>query len=614
MFLEAERALRRGRRGDFERISEALRDHPLRPWLDYLPFRRNFPRRSEPEIEAFLAAARGAPMADMVRARWLERLARQGRWTRFLDVQAALPADRLPSRLQCHRARALLETGADAAGFEAAAALWLVPRSQDEACDPVFALWARKGGRTSERLWDRMGLALRRGNQGLARHVARMLDAPDRAVAVRWIRDHRRPARLVSEAHRVAGDPAWRRPVEAAIARLARRDPDAAARAWRKASEGRSFPPDLDAFAAWRIGLGFVQDYRLREARRWFERVPAAHRNPRLLGLFALASFAEGRWEDCLAALDALPPAERGELRWRYWRARTLEALGRDADRVWSEVAAERDYYGFLAADRLGLPYRFRERPASVSPERIEALERRDGFRRALEFQALGHRRRFEREWSHLVRRLDPGGLAAAAEAAGRRGWPRKAIEAAAKAKIFDRLDLRFPLAWKDEAAAAAEAHGLDPAWVLAIIRMESAFLPEARSSAGARGLMQLLPATARRIAKAAGVRYAGPATLDDPRSNVLLGAAYLRRLRDRVRGSAALASASYNAGPHRVDEWLAESGEREPVLWVDLIPYAETRQYVKRVLEYRIVYRRRLGTSPIRLDGLLPPLPPARD
>ena len=614
MFLEAERALHRGRRGDFERMSEALRGHPLRPWLDYLPFRRNFPRRSEPEIEAFLAAARGTPMADMVRARWLERLARQGRWTRFLDVQAALPPGRLTNRLRCHRARALFETGDDAAGFEAAAALWLVPRSQDEACDPVFTLWVRKDGRTPEHLWDRTGLALRRGNPGLARHVARMLDPSERAVAVRWIRDYRRPARLVSEAHRVSGDPAWRRPVEAAIARLARLDPDAAVRAWRKASDGRALPEGLDAFAAWRIGLGFAQDYRLREARGWFERVPAAHRNPRLLGLLALVSFAEGRWEDCLAALDALPPDARGELRWRYWRARARDALGRDADPAWAEIAAERDYYGFLAADRLGLPYRFRERPAAVSSDRIEAFERGNGFRRALELQALGHRRRFEREWNHLVRRIDPGDLAVAAEAAGRRGWPRKAIEAAARAKLFDRLDLRFPLAWKDEATAAAETHGLDPAWVLAIIRMESAFLPEARSSAGARGLMQLLPETARRIAKAAGVRYAGPATLDDPESNVLLGTAYLRRLLDRVDGHPALASASYNAGPHRVDEWLAESGKREPVLWVDLIPYAETRQYVKRVLEYRIVYRHRLGTSSIRLHGLLPSLPPALD
>ena len=614
MFLEAERAIRGGRRGDFERLSEALRDHPLRPWLDYLPFRRDFPRRSEPEIEAFVAATPDTPMADMVRARWLERLARQGRWTRFLDVQAVLTPSRLTSRLRCHRARALLETGADAAGFEAAAALWLVPRSQDDACDQVFALWVRKGGRTPKHLWDRMELALRRGNQGLARYVARMLGPSERAVAVRWIRDHRRPARLVSEARRVSDDPAWRRPVEAAVARLARRDPDAAARAWRKASDGRALPEGLDAFAAWRIGLGFAQDYRLREAKRWFERVPAAHRPPRLLGLLALVSFADGRWEDSLAALDALPPAERGELRWRYWRARVLDALGRPADPVWTEVAAERDYYGFLAADRLGLPYRFRERTAAASPGRIEALERRDGFRRARELHVLGHRRRFEREWNHLVQGLEPGELAAAAEAAGRRGWPRKAIEAAAAAKLFDRLSLRFPLAWKDETAAAAKAHGLDPAWVLAIIRMESAFLPEARSSADARGLMQLLPATARRIAKAAGVRYAGPATLADPESNVLLGAAYLRRLLDRVHGHPALASASYNAGPHRVGEWLAESGERETVLWVDLIPYAETRQYVKRVLEYRIVYRRRLGLPPIRLHGLLPPLPPAPD
>lgn len=612
MFLEAERALRRGRRADFERIAEALRNHPLHPWLDYLRFRRHFSHRSEAEIEAFLASASDTPMADIVRELWLDRLARQGRWPRFLDVEAALPPGRRTSRHRCHRARALLETGADEAGFEAAAALWLVPRSQDDACDPVFALWTRKGGRTAEHLWDRIALALRHGNRGLARYVARMLDRPARAIAFRWIRDHHRPARIVSRAVRVADDPAWRRPVEAAIAKLARRDPDAAARVWAEAAGGRPLPDALDAFAAWRIGLGFVQDYRLQEATRWFARVPDAHRTPRLLGLFALASFAEGRWEDGLAALDALPPAERGELRWRYWRARALDALGRSADALWAEVALERDYYGFLAADRLGLPYRFRERPAAAASGRIETLKRRAGFRRARELRVLGHRRRFEREWNHLVRGLDPDRLATVAELASRRGWHRKAIEATARAEMIDRLDLRFPVAWQEEITAAAGVHGLDPAWVFATIRMESAFLPEARSSANARGLMQLLPATARRTARAAGIRYTGPADLEDPKNNVLLGAAYLRRLVDRVHGHPALASASYNAGPRRVGEWRTEAGKRETVLWVELIPYAETRQYVKRVLEYRIVYRHRLGMRPIRLRDLLPPLPPA--
>ena len=552
-------------------------------------------------------------MADIVRGLWLDRLARQHRWARFLEVYSSILPGGVETRHECHRARALLETGDHLAGFEAAARLWRVPRSQDKACDTTFALWTKRGGRTSEHLWHRIEISLRRGNRGLAGYVARMLDQPDRAIAERWIRDYRRPTRVVSRAGRVKREPAWRQPVSVAIASIARRNPDAAARAWQAVSGGASSPPaELDAFASWRIGLGFAQDHRIPEAVKWIERVPGAYRSPRLLGVLALLSFAEGRWMDSLAAIDALPPKARTELRWSYWRARALAALGRNAEAPWAEIAAERDYYGFLAADRIDAPYRFRRPPAGEISGDIDRIERGGGFRRALEFHAIGYRNRFEREWKHLVERLEGGELTAAAELASRQGWHFEAIRAAARAREFDRLDLRFPLAWKDEAAAAARDHGLDPAWVLAIIRMESAFRSNARSSAGALGLMQLLPATGRRTARAAGIRHTGPRALLHPENNIRLGSAYLRRLLDRMHGHPALASAAYNAGPHRAERWLAAGEGMEPELWVEFVPYIETRQYIKRVLEYRIVYQHRLGVPPARLRDLLRPLPAA--
>ena len=552
-------------------------------------------------------------MADIVRGLWLDRLARQHRWARLLEVYSSILPGGVETRHECHRARALLETGDHLAGFEAAARLWRVPRSQDKACDTTFAVWTKRGGRTSEHLWRRIEISLRRGNRGLAGYVARMLAQPDRAIAERWIRDYRRPTRVVSRAGRVKREPAWRQPVSVAIASIARRNPDAAARAWQAVSGGASSPPaELDAFASWRIGLGFAQNHRIPEAVKWIERVPGAYRSPRLLGVLALLSFAEGRWMDSLAAIDALPPKARTELRWSYWRARALAALGRNAEAPWAEIAAERDYYGFLAADRIDAPYRFRRPPAGEISGDIDRIERGGGFRRALEFHAIGYRNRFEREWKHLVERLEGGELTAAAELASRQGWHFEAIRAAARAREFDRLDLRFPLAWKDEAAAAARDHGLDPAWVLAIIRMESAFRSNARSSAGALGLMQLLPATGRRTARAAGIRHTGPRALLHPENNIRLGAAYLRRLLDRMHGHPALASAAYNAGPHRAERWLAAGEGMEPELWVEFVPYIETRQYIKRVLEYRIVYQHRLGVPPVRLRDLLRPLPAA--
>ena len=563
IFLEARSAIRRGKRGRFNRLSESLGDHPLSPWLRYHDFRRNFGRHSESAIEKYLASVSEAPMADIVRVLWLDRLARQHRWARFLDVFEKVSPAVLETRHKCYRARAFFETGADLAGFKSTAKLWQVPRSQDKACDRTFALWKKRGGQTPEQLWRRIEISLKRGNRRLAGYVARMLPRPDRVVAERWIRDHRHPSRIVARAGRIEREPTWRLPVNTAIASLARRTPEAAARAWRKATaSSSSVPVDVDAFAAWRIGLGFAQEHRIHEAVEWIERVPEAFRSPRLLGVLALLSFAEGRWADSLAALEALPPGERANLRWQYWRARALTALGRSAEAPWSELAAERDYYGFLAADRIEAPYRIVQNPAGSSAESLSRVERMAGFRRAMEFHALGFRNRFNREWSHLTARLEGPDLAAAAELATRRGWYFEAIRAAARAGALDRLDLRFPIAWKDEAEDSAHAHDIDPALILATIRMESAFRPRARSSAGALGLMQVMPATGRRIARAAGVKVSGRQTLLDPEKNIRLGAAYLRRVLDRMHGHAALASAAYKRGSPP-GETLALRGEQ---------------------------------------------------
>ena len=614
MVLEARAALRRGERTRFDRLTDALRGHPLQPWLRYLGFHPGLERREDREVEAFLATVPDSPMADAVRARWLDRLARQHRWERYLEVRSSLSTGPSGARRKCLHARALLETGDDAAGFEAAAKLWRVPRSQPAACDRAFALWAERGGRTPEHLWGRIEVSLKRGNRSLASYLARLLDPPDRAIAERWVRDHRRPARIVARrAGEVRAEPRWERPVAAAIASLALRTPDAAAKAWRAVPGGRSsVPSKLDSFASWRIGLGYAQEHRIPEALEWLERVPHEDRGERLLGILALVSFAEGRWADSLAALAALPPETRGELRWRYWRARALTALGRSEEASWAEIAAERDYYGFLAADRIEAPYRIVQDPAGSSAERVRRVEGTGGFRRAREFHALGFRNGFRREWRRLLGRLEGEDLAAAAQLALRDGLYFESIRAAARAGAFDRLDLRFPVAWEEEATAAAREHGIDPALVLATIRMESAFRPRARSPAGALGLMQIMPATGRQIARAVGLRGSGAPALLDPDENIRLGAAYLRQLLDRLHGHPALASAAYNAGPNRARRWLARGQGLEPDLWVELVPYRETRKYVKRILEYRIVYRRLLGAPPVRLSNLLRPLPPA--
>ena len=201
--------------------------------------------------------------------------------------------------------------------------------------------------------------------------------------------------------------------------------------------------------------------------------------------------------------------------------------------------------------------------------------------------------------------------LLGAARLAHEWGWHDRAITTMARTRQRDDLRLRFPLAHREQIEAAADANGIEPAFAFAIIRQESAFTPDARSPAGALGLMQVLPRTARQVAERMGLRFSRSRELLNVATNLRLGMAYLGQMLRRFNEHPLLAAAAYNAGQYRVDKWIRRDHIIPADIWLETLPVAETRNYVRNVLLFTAIYQQRLGQTPERLHKRMMPITP---
>ena len=604
-FIKAEKSPPRNR-GAWERLRRDLGDYPLFPYLELAGLRAKWPNVVATEIEAFLKRYEGEPVTFRIKKKWLRRLARGSEWRKFI----ALYSGGTSVDLQCHHARAMLETGDESGAFSAAERLWLSGKSQPKECDPVFAVWLESDRFSAALAWERIGLAMARGNVRLVRYLERFLESDDRQLAAAWRKVHKNPQRI--GAVKLRGDPSR---VEAVLAhgleRLARRDPDGAVKALREVQARVDIDAPTRARVARRIGLAFASQHDPR-AVDWLWRVDAAHTDIHMLRWRIAAAVLHARWNEVIEGVASMPDEERDRERWRYWRARALEATGEtdEARADFESLAQERDYYGFLAADRLEMPYRFNHRPLDVADETVERVAVAPALRRALEFLELERRIDARREWQALVEGLDEEDLKAASWIARCRNWHGRAILTIARTPERDDLELRFPVLYRGLVESASSRRNLSPATVYAFIRQESAFMPDARSPAGALGLMQIMPRTGRMVMRSTGRKLRSRNQLLVPDLNVDLGTRYIRSLLSKTGGHFVLATASYNAGPHRVRSWLPADGEVEAAAWIDNIPFTETRRYVRRVLAYSAIYEHHLGRQPTRLHLRMPPVP----
>ena len=636
--LRAERALKSGDRPTFETLRDQLRDYSLYP---YLRFAELGDHQAAPDaaIETFLAEFPETPLAERLRAAYVKRLAQAGRWA---DLARIYREEDDSVERRCLYLHALIKTGATDRALDPARLepLWLKSSSQPAACDPLFEAWRAQGGLTSERLWARIRLALEAGETGLARQMGTWLPASERPWLDYGLAVLARPARVLepppeparadgqastapnAQAHALnrtrPSAPTGANPVPPPLAaailavgivNLARTAPEQAALALATHADTLERDPLAWDRAHAAVGQALTPVDGPRGLAIW-DRMATHDENLEAQERRLRAAIGQRDWARVAEWVRRMPDQMEKRDRWLYWQGRAEAALGQDeaAQASFAAAARQRSLWGLLAADRLGLPYPLESRPVPVEPERLGRLATAPALERIRELQRLGRDADMRREWRTLTRDLEAPDLRAAATLAAGLGWHDQAIFTLARTDYWDDLELRFPLAYRGLVEEQAWQTGLPEDWIYGVIRQESVFNPTVASQAGALGLMQLMPGTAQELAVAAGEPAPGRGAILEPERNINLGSTYLAGMRDRF-GHPALATAAYNAGPHRVARWLPEACT-ETDLWIVAIPYAETRGYVERVLAYRIIYRARLGLEPLRLSELLPPIP----
>lgn len=592
-FLAAEAALAAGDEATVRQYLATAGAYPLRPYLERDLLLSQLTLARPTQVRRYLEDHLDEPFVRPLQRAWLRRLSRANAWRDYLvDYSPGLGAE-----FDCLRLQALMATGQRAQAFDEVPGLWVHGRSRPAACDPAFDAWIDADRLSASQLWDRIEAAFGQGELRLVRYLRSFLAQRDRKIVDVWLAAHREPAATLASGQPDPDLPRSGQIVLHALQRWARFDPGTALDALPKLQLHYDLS-DAKVASAARSAALLMAARKEPDARQRMLALPEAAKDERIYEWLARAAMARGDWAEVVTDIARMPDAKRASLQWRYWQARSLEALGRSAEAtdLYREIAGQRDYYSFLAAERVGLPYRYGHRPLLIEPALLVELAHDPAIARARELVALGRFAEARSEWNYGLRERDAAAFRAAAQLASDWGWHSAAIFTVARARDWDDLELRFPVSHRDAVMAAASSESLEPQWVFAVMRQESAFQTDAHSSAGAMGLMQLMPATARLVAKTLPKPLQRISDLYRPEVNIPLGTRYLRMSRQNLQDSAVLATAGYNAGPRRVEEWLPENEGAEADIWVETVPYEETRGYLRRVMEYSVIYEHRLG------------------
>lgn len=608
VFVEA---WRQAGRGDTDALRQAIAripDYPLTPYLSFELKRQTLARQRGPDMERFLATYRDWSFAGRLERQWFRSLAEAG------DDAALLryAGEARDPGVRCRVERARLARG-QTDGVEAAAlALWLKPDSQPRACDPLFRWWRRQGNPDPDTAWQRFGMAVEAGEYSLARYLRRYLDPADEMLADGWLRLAVRAASELSSTVDWPDRERARRLIAWGLHRLAGSDWERADSLGQRLVARFSFSIDEIGPAIRRIALFRAVDLDP-GAVKAIDALPPALIDQQMLEWRLRAALANGQWPEALSSIERMPAEQQLRERWRYWRARALAELRRpEAGLVYATLSSESDYYGFLAALRSNQPLTLCSRELEADGEAQRRLLRDAEFSRAIELFRAGLAWHARWTFERVSSRISTHEQRQAALLVAGLGWHDRAIVSLGRSGAMDAYPWRFPVVERERVNAHATRHGLAPALVMGLMRAESAMQADALSPAGARGLLQLMDPTARSVARRHGIAYNGAADLYDPARNIALGTAHLGELQRRFSGDWTLVAAAYNAGISKALRWQRERPDLARDIWIETLPYYETRDYIPRVLAFATIYEWQLGKDPDVLAENLLEQPPA--
>jgi soluble lytic murein transglycosylase len=588
-YQQAREKLRQGRLNEFKKLATRLQDYPLRPYLDYHYLRDRLNTATSAQVLAFTSANPDLPVTSILHRRWLKALGRKRRWQELRDHYQ--PST--DSALRCYHLRALYATGSKQDALDQTTAIWLQPVSQPKACDPLFEIWRTTPRFTENIVWQRFEAAIMANQRTLARYLIRFLSGTNKNAADAFYGVHVSPSRVTRTESYQTDTPRYRTLIAHGLIRLASRDESKASVAWQSYRKSHDFDSltvqRIDANIA--LGLANTGSFPSRQQRASFTK-------PDVVEDFASTAVTAQNWSEASFWISQLPSDIKNKSRWQYWLGRALEQTKSDSDLAKQSLvrlAEQRHYYGFLAARELGIPGRMNGTAKHVNNLDLARIQRLPGIERSIELFAVSDELNGRREWYRALNSMSSEQQVIAAELAQTLGLVSMAIQTANIAEATNHLHLRFPVVYEPQFRRASLDTTVPVPLLIAIARQESAMEASARSSADARGLMQLLPSTARMVARRANMSSPSATDLYDPGTNIGLGSYHLAWLIARYDGQTPLAIAAYNAGEHRIDRWIKEAQGVPMDVWIEQIPFRETRSYVKNVLAFRHVYSKKL-------------------
>lgn len=590
-----------------EQYARKLSGHALAPFAQYWQLSLSLDTSKPEDVKAFLDSNADVYVSDRLRAEWLKILGKQKQWASF---QAELPllVNEDPD-VNCYQLQArLAAVPTDKTPLAEAKRLWFSGSDLPSSCNPLFEQLADEELLSVEEVFARLRLALEAGNVSVARYVVQYLPSKYQSSVKPLESVADQPARFLEKRDYDLTARGGREMAMFAIHRIARTDPEQAIHRWQ--SIKAPFNAEEQAYVAGQIALHLARRHEP-NALVWFAYAKEAPLSDLQLGWKARAAMRAQDWTALLSAIAWMSETEKRRPEWRYWYARALKSLGRGgaADEQFAVLAREHHFYGQLAAEELGALIGPTLMTYKASEEEIKSIASNPTLQRALHLYRLNLRLEGIREWTWAIRKFDDKQLLAAAELARRNDLYDRAINTADRTQQLHDFSLRFPAPHRETMQNFTKTLNLDDAWVYGLVRQESRFVQAAKSSVGASGMMQLMPATAKWVAKKLGMKSFSVGVVNKLDTNFALGTYYLKHVQDSLSGSPVLATAAYNAGPGRARRWQ-EMQPMEAAAYVESIPFTETRDYVKKVMSNSAYYAARFGdpvTSLKKRLGIIP-------
>jgi soluble lytic murein transglycosylase len=574
----------------------------LSPYADYWLMLLNLDEASNQSVQDFLTRYSSLPFANRLRGEWLKKLAKQQNWSTFLDNYTQYQLS--DAVVTCYAAQANAAVYGPKT-LESAKSLWLQAKDQPSNCDSVFDMMQEEKILTEADIVKRLRMALTENKITLAKAIAARGNISGSRFNKSLDLAYSNPQKAIKTKPYSIKDRYGKELYLYALYRIARTDSLEAVSAFKSISS--LFSPEEQACFYGNLALLAAKRHEP-EALKWFQLAQSdTILDEEQLDWYARSALRQLDWPKLIEVTQLMPPSQKEHPTWRYWRGRALKVLGQtqEANSLFARLSTERHFYGWLANEELESSLSNQPDYYTPTDEEVSTFASLASVKRAEALLRKDFRWEAKMEWVFATEGLDDRQLITAAEYANRQQWYDLAVITADKTTETHNFALRYPTPYRELMKPAARLQNIDEAWAYGIIRQESRFMHYAKSHVGASGLMQVMPATAKWIAKKIGWRDYHNGMIHELDTNISLGTYYLGYTLEQFNGQEAMATAAYNAGPSRARKW-ADDKPLEGAIYAETIPFNETRTYVKRVMENANLYAAQLGLPVISLKSRL--------